>query len=238
MIFPGNHLVRMQASMEINNSILRGKWCDTWYSQTGGCEGLGTYLSPVKGSIIKLESIICKKVFPWSILRGGEPDLPCILRQLFLTGSHQKPLLEGRPRRGAPLWVSRGWPGGSQPQQSPCILSCLCRLLFTPDPALPAQPQFKSQIRRTAEQTGAPVSLEIYYLTTNEENGGIFIRGLWGFSIIVLPWTRASWQGLWSTVSVVFLCSAPVFFCSHFLLYLSTYCSLSLIYCCQRSTCT
>lgn len=175
-------------------------------------------------------SLICKKVFPWSILRGGEPDFPCILRQLFLTGSHQKPLLEGRPRRGAPLWVSRGCPGGSQPQQSPCILSCLCQLLFTPDPAHSAQPRLKSQIRRTAGQAGAPVSLEIYYLTTNEGNGGIFIRGLWGFSIIVLPWTRASWQGLWSTVSVVFLCSVPVFFCSHFLLYLSTYCSLSLIY--------
>lgn len=35
-----------------------------------------------------------------------------------------------------------------------------------------------------------------------------------------------------------FLCSAPVFFCSHFLLYPSTHCSLSLIYFCQRSTST
>ena len=136
--------------------------------------------------------------------------------------------------------LSVGWPGlpgWSQPQQSLCVLSasascCSLWLLL-----ISAQPPRESRNSRTG--AGRSGRLPGNTLSPNQRRKrGHFCTWPTGFQYNGSPVDKSELARSLKHSVCGFLWSAPVSFCSHFLLYPSTYCSLSLIYFCQRSTCT
>ena len=146
------------------------------------------------------------------------------------------PLRRKTQKRG----LSVGWPGlpgWSQPRQSLCALSasascCSLWLLL-----ISAQPPRESQNSRTG--AGRSARLPGNTLSPNQRRKWVhFYTWPTGFQYNGSPVDKSELARSLKRSVCGFLCSASVFFCSHFLLYPSTYCSLSLIYFCQRSTCT
>lgn len=140
----------------------------------------------------------------------------------------QKPFLEGRPRRGAPLWVSGAALLASHRGRYLAHPFCLCRLLFTLDPThfCTAWTQItESQCCQVGRGTCLPGNVLSY---SQGRKWRHFYTGTMGFQNNCSPTDKSK---LATSLKHSFLLSS-------FSLYLSTYCLLSFLYLfCQRSIC-